>query len=205
MGQQGECKTIKSKIPHNSWLYQESLTSTAPATPPTSPKKKKARLTLDTVYDTVIFPVFGSVFKDSGNKVLSGIIHPSQCNATSIEAILPENDLITHIHVPEDVFIETKASGSNERNDDATGEFEHVEASQCDMIGNSGLDASESIGASSDRPTKTFIASPLLDNAQLALDNLKKKNFTHHRLLMQSMVDTKIPDWIHTLELALKR
>ena len=138
--------------------------------------------------------------------MLSGIIHPSQCNAASNEAIPPENDLITHIHVPEDVFIEMNASESNERNDDATGEFEHVEASQCDVVGNSGLDASESIGASSDRPTEMFIASPLLDNAQLALDNLKKKkNFTYHGLLTQSMVDTRILDWIHTLELALKR
>ena len=55
------------------------------------------------------------------------------------------------------------------------GEFERVEASQRDMAGNSGLDASESIGAASYRTTGTFIASPLLDDAQLALDNLKKR------------------------------
>ena len=111
--QQGERKTIKNKKPYNSWLYQESLTSAVPAIPLTSPKKKKAKVTLDTVYDTVISPVFDPVFKDSSNKVLNGIIYSSQCNAASNEAIPLENDLITRIHVPEDVFVETNASGSN--------------------------------------------------------------------------------------------
>ena len=74
----------------------------------------------------------------------------------------------------EEGFTEIDASEYHERDDHAFAEYERVEASRCNVIGNANAEASENIGASSSGQSGVFIAPPSLDEAQLALDNLKK-------------------------------
>ena len=131
-------------------------------------------MTLETVHGTEIPSISRPVFEESVNRVLDDIIHPSQFYAASNAHVPRENNSITRTHVAEDVFITMDMPGDNERDDDASGEFEHVEASRRDVIGNTDTGVPESVEGSLPEPTGTFVAPPSLDEAQLALDNLKK-------------------------------
>ena len=142
---------------------------------------------------------------------LSGICQPcvndiiplSQFYTASNQHIPLGNDLMMHKNMAEDVFVAMNTLGDSKHHDDTSEEFDTVKAFWCNSVGIMGQNASETVGESSMMPTEIFVAPPWLDEAQLALDNLKNY-FAHHELPMQSMVDTRIPDWICIFELSLR-
>ena len=142
--------------------------------PPVSPKKKKARKTLETVHNDALPPVLHLVFEGSVNQMVNEVLPLSKLYSASNKHVPPENNLITCTNIAEDVFITTNMPGDNECEDDISGEFECVEICQCDTISNTDPGALETVGGPSVVPTGTFVAPPLLEEAQLALDNIKK-------------------------------